>query len=104
MTIIVAPQRGQCQREELSEWTSLALTSRGIEQLQPSSCRHSARREARKRLARNPRSEERRVGKECRSRWAPYHSKKTTPAAIQSAGGPSTAESQGHPGLAARGV
>src|SRR4030066_1976710 len=23
------------------------------------------------------RSEERRVGKECRSRWAPYHSKKT---------------------------
>src|SRR5688572_29804121 len=26
-----------------------------------------------------PRSEERRVGKECRSRWAPYHSKKKTP-------------------------
>src|SRR6266852_6536262 len=25
------------------------------------------------------RSEERRVGKECRSRWSPYHSKKTTP-------------------------
>ena len=24
------------------------------------------------------RSEERRVGKECRSRWAPYHSKKKT--------------------------
>src|SRR3712207_9571675 len=24
------------------------------------------------------RSEERRVGKECRSRWSPYHSKKTT--------------------------
>src|SRR3712207_2022125 len=23
--------------------------------------------------ARNPRSEERRVGKECRSRWSPYH-------------------------------
>src|SRR5260370_37536641 len=24
----------------------------------------------------HPRSEERRVGKECRSRWSPYHSKK----------------------------
>ena len=24
-------------------------------------------------LAQNPRSEERRVGKECRSRWSPYH-------------------------------
>ena len=24
----------------------------------------------------NPRSEERRVGKECRSRWSPYHQKK----------------------------
>ena len=23
--------------------------------------------------AKNPRSEERRVGKECRSRWSPYH-------------------------------
>src|SRR6202521_1969766 len=27
-------------------------------------------------LTRTPRSEERRVGKECRSRWAPYHLKK----------------------------
>src|SRR5256886_7455367 len=26
-----------------------------------------------KELARRPRSEERRVGKECRSRWSPYH-------------------------------
>src|SRR3712207_9267014 len=25
-----------------------------------------------------PRSEERRVGKECRSRWSPYHEKKNT--------------------------
>ena len=24
-------------------------------------------------LLNNPRSEERRVGKECRSRWSPYH-------------------------------
>ena len=24
-------------------------------------------------LSRSPRSEERRVGKECRSRWSPYH-------------------------------
>src|SRR3712207_8072459 len=28
------------------------------------------------RRARAPRSEERRVGKECRSRWSPYHLKK----------------------------
>src|SRR5271165_7383891 len=27
--------------------------------------------------SRLPRSEERRVGKECRSRWSPYHQKKT---------------------------
>src|SRR5438132_13365273 len=27
-------------------------------------------------LAASPRSEERRVGKECRSRWSPYHEKK----------------------------
>src|SRR5271168_55821 len=34
------------------------------------------------------RSEERRVGKECRSRWSPYHSKKkTTPGQEQNAGG-----------------
>src|SRR6266513_1907717 len=29
--------------------------------------------------SRRPRSEERRVGKECRSRWSPYHSKKKIP-------------------------
>ena len=29
--------------------------------------------EAMKRVATVPRSEERRVGKECRSRWSPYH-------------------------------
>src|SRR3712207_9452066 len=28
---------------------------------------------------RDPRSEERRVGKECRSRWSPYHYKKKRP-------------------------
>src|SRR5687768_18297733 len=30
-----------------------------------------------------PRSEERRVGKECRSRWSPYHSKKRIKATSQ---------------------
>ena len=54
MTIIVAPQRGQCQREELSEWTSLDLTSGGIEQPQASSCRHSARRESAKAISEKP--------------------------------------------------
>src|SRR3712207_7871276 len=29
-------------------------------------------------LSKDGRSEERRVGKECRSRWSPYHSKKKT--------------------------
>src|SRR2546425_13078270 len=29
--------------------------------------------QASERAARRPRSEERRVGKECRSRWSPYH-------------------------------
>ena len=28
---------------------------------------------ARERIGGRPRSEERRVGKECRSRWSPYH-------------------------------
>src|SRR5258708_35112398 len=32
-----------------------------------------ARREQAKERWREPRSEERRVGKECRSRWSPYH-------------------------------
>src|SRR3712207_4351718 len=30
----------------------------------------------------NDRSEERRVGKECRSRWSPYHTKKTIESAL----------------------
>ena len=29
--------------------------------------------EAMEKISANPRSEERRVGKECRSRWSPYH-------------------------------
>src|SRR2546426_3808640 len=33
----------------------------------------SIRQVASKALAQYPRSEERRVGKECRSRWSPYH-------------------------------
>ena len=35
--------------------------------------RTAAAPEAIRRMATNSRSEERRVGKECRSRWAPYH-------------------------------
>src|SRR3712207_9029741 len=34
------------------------------------------------------RSEERRVGKECRSRWSPYHLKKKVPAAVPVAADP----------------
>src|SRR5471030_1341847 len=36
------------------------------------------RRRRRRRRTREGRSEERRVGKECRSRWSPYHEKKKT--------------------------
>src|SRR3712207_8767854 len=39
---------------------------------------YGAPREARYWLGRYLRSEERRVGKECRSRWSPYHYKKQT--------------------------
>src|SRR5215216_7308005 len=35
------------------------------------------------------RSEERRVGKECRSRWSPYHKKKTKPCCGSAAAGES---------------
>src|SRR5579862_10001045 len=35
------------------------------------------------------RSEERRVGKECRSRWSPYHSKKKNPTTTTLCGYPS---------------
>src|SRR2546427_6411091 len=35
--------------------------------------RIEAHTEARQHRTENPRSEERRVGKECRSRWSPYH-------------------------------
>src|SRR5215208_8041020 len=38
-----------------------------------------------------PRSEERRVGKECRSRWSPYHSKKNKIAAPQASRMPTAA-------------
>src|SRR5438874_7141863 len=39
-------------------------------------CRDRRSRRARGRWAPGQRSEERRVGKECRSRWSPYHEKK----------------------------
>src|SRR6266536_482095 len=40
-------------------------------------CRYDSRR-----MHRRPRSEERRVGKECRSRWSPHHQKKKPKEAI----------------------
>src|SRR5215213_11444428 len=41
------------------------------------------------------RSDERRVGKECRSRWAPYHQKKQTRCSGNPAGCPPTRKSDG---------
>src|ERR1700683_1738177 len=49
--IIVAPQRGQCQRDEASEEVAQATVSAGVGELLDSSCRDSAKREARQRLA-----------------------------------------------------
>ena len=54
ITIIIAPQRGQCQREEASEEVAQATVSAGVGELPDSSCRDSANRELRQRLARNP--------------------------------------------------
>ena len=54
ITIILAPQRGQCQREEASEEVAQATVSARVGELPDSSCRDSAKRELRQRLARNP--------------------------------------------------
>ena len=48
----------------ISSVGALGLVPDGLQELQPS---------RQFRLARTQRSEERRVGKECRSRWSPYH-------------------------------
>ena len=42
ITIINVPERGQCQREELSEGTRRVLTSRFVEGLEASGCRPNA--------------------------------------------------------------
>jgi hypothetical protein len=44
---MAAPQRGQCQRVELSEGTWHVPVSAGAEEWEASSCRHSTRLEAR---------------------------------------------------------
>src|SRR3712207_9210032 len=57
-----------------------ALVGRGIPEIEASSRIRSKRRSAEEEPTplslTTQRSEERRVGKECRSRWSPYHSKK----------------------------
>ena len=54
ITIMAAPQRGQCQTEELSAEAWQVPASTRVEELLDSSCRDRAKREARQRLARNP--------------------------------------------------
>src|SRR6266478_9141617 len=68
------------------------LTVTGVQTcaLPISRCRRSSRRGAPRVTAPRPtrgrsRSEERRVGKECRSRWSPYHSKKKNDTATAAA-------------------
>ena len=53
-TIMVAPQRGQCQTEEPSAEALQGPASTSVEELLDSRCRDRAKREARKRLARKP--------------------------------------------------
>src|SRR5436853_7317841 len=62
---------------EMPKWTGVQTCALPISQIvaRPSRRRHSAQRAA-KGVLRSGRSEERRVGKECRSRWSPYHEKK----------------------------
>src|SRR5689334_24046818 len=70
---------------DLPDWTGDGLAARGhahsarrvaeyrnyrLKPVFSRPCKCSCEREARRSL---PRSEERRVGKECRSRWSPYH-------------------------------
>ena len=48
----------------LDDWANLSDTSVAVERLLE---------QVRSQLQHSMRSEERRVGKECRSRWSPYH-------------------------------
>src|SRR3712207_9299189 len=61
----------------VSQWMKRARQGGGVQALkrQPApGARQRLREEQRRKLP--ERSEERRVGKECRSRWSPYHEKK----------------------------
>ena len=53
-----------CHRTDLELTGALGLRLR---------CSHYRREDFRDKTEPSPRSEERRVGKECRSRWSPYH-------------------------------
>src|SRR5688500_20073253 len=56
---------------------SIARSSASTPRALPPTCCHAGRNRASATTgAGSTRSEERRVGKECRSRWAPYHKKK----------------------------
>jgi hypothetical protein len=54
VTIMAAPQRGQCQTEEPSAKGSQVSASTSVEQWLDTSCRDRAKWEVRKRSARNP--------------------------------------------------
>ena len=67
------PAGGQCQAGSLTG----AVASERVSEAPKGSLRmvgnHSKSAKAEGSLTATPRSEERRVGKECRSRWSPYH-------------------------------
>src|SRR5438874_13767106 len=57
---------------------------------------HAASAGCRAHRLRHPRSEERRVGKECRSRWSPYHEKKKSEGEGESSEGSAMCVSVGY--------
>ena len=62
----------------VTEQQIIKLEQKAIEQKQEASRKAEALAKTRTQQALRGRSEERRVRKECRSRWSPYHSKKKT--------------------------
>src|SRR5476651_1584746 len=58
------------------DWSSDVCSSDLSPHPTASGCCHGFPRARARHQARTPRSAERRVGKECRSRWSPYHQKK----------------------------
>src|SRR3712207_8539755 len=62
-----------CSSDLVFKTCALGRSATPPRQQSASASKRSRRREGRRYTPRGGRSEERRVGKECRSRWSPYH-------------------------------